>query len=135
VIGDAIARTVARAMTTDRTKELGRLGEELAAEHFSRLGYRVLARNHRTRFGELDLVAYDGEVLVFVEVKTRRSDSRDPWESLHDRKRSQVRRMAIAWLTEGNNRPYGAQLRFDGIAVLLDSSGALMRLDHLEAAF
>jgi hypothetical protein len=43
--------------------------------------------------------------------------------------------MAVAWLTEGNNRPYGAQLRFDGIAVLLDAGGALVRLDHLEAAF
>ena len=113
----------------------GQRGEDLAAEHLERLGFQILARNHRTRFGELDLVAYDGEVLVFVEVKTRRSDSRDPWENLHDRKRSQVRRMAIAWLTEGNNRPYGAQLRFDGIAVLLDASGALVRLDHLEAAF
>jgi putative endonuclease len=113
----------------------GQRGEDLAAEHLERLGFQILARNHRTRFGELDLVAYDGEVLVFVEVKTRRSDSRDPWENLHDRKRSQVRRMAIAWLTEGSNRPYGAQLRFDGIAVLLDSSGALVRLDHLEAAF
>jgi putative endonuclease len=113
----------------------GQRGEDLAAEHLERLGFQILARNHRTRYGELDLVAYNGEVLVFVEVKTRRSDSREPWESLHDRKRSQVRRMAIAWLTEGNNRPYGAQLRFDGIAVLLDSSGALVRLDHLEAAF
>ena len=113
----------------------GQRGEDLAAEHLERLGFQILARNHRTRYGELDLVAYDGEVLVFVEVKTRRSDSREPWESLHDRKRSQVRRMAVAWLTEGNNRPYGAQLRFDGIAVLLDSSGTLVRLDHLEAAF
>lgn len=113
----------------------GQRGEDLAAEHLERLGFQILARNHRTRFGELDLVAYDGEVLVFVEVKTRRSDAREPWENLHDRKRSQVRRMAIAWLIEGNNRPYGAQLRLDGIAVLLDSCGALVRLDHLEAAF
>ncbi len=43
--------------------------------------------------------------------------------------------MAIAWLTEGSDRPYGAQLRFDGIAVLIDANGELIRLDHLEAAF
>jgi putative endonuclease len=43
--------------------------------------------------------------------------------------------MAIAWLTEGTDRPYGAQLRFDGVAVLLDADGDLIRLDHLEAAF
>ena len=120
---------------TDLRQVAGQRGEDLAAQHLERLGFQILARNHRTRYGELDLVGYDGEVLVFVEVKTRRSDARDPWENLHERKRSQVRRIAMAWLTEGNHRPYGAQLRFDGIAVLLDSRGALVRLDHLEAAF
>jgi putative endonuclease len=113
----------------------GQQGEELAAQHFRRLGFEILARNHRTRFGELDLVVYDGETLVFAEVKTRRAGTREPWENLHERKRSQVRRMAIAWLTEGSDRPYGAQLRFDGIAVLIDANGELIRLDHLEAAF
>jgi putative endonuclease len=120
---------------TDVRQVAGQRGEDLAAEHFRRLGFDVLARNHRTRFGELDLVVFDGEVLVFVEVKTRRAGTREPWESLHDRKRSQVRRMAVAWLAEGKDRPYGADLRFDGIAILLDSFGELVRLDHLEAAF
>jgi putative endonuclease len=120
---------------TDVRHTAGQRGEELAAEHFRRLGFEVLARNHRTRFGELDLVACDGKTLVFVEVKTRRSGSREPWESLHDRKQSKVRRMAIAWLTESTDRPFGAELRFDGIAILLDDDGELVRLDHLEAAF
>jgi putative endonuclease len=120
---------------TDVRHTAGKRGEELAAEHFVRLGFEVLARNHRTRFGELDLVVYDGHTLVFAEVKTRRSGARDPWESLHDLKQSKVRRMAISWLTEGADRPYGANLRFDGIAVLLDAAGDLIRLDHLEAAF
>ncbi len=120
---------------TDVRHAAGQRGEDLAAEHLERLGFQILARNHRTRFGELDLVAYDGDVLVFAEVKTRRSGSREPWESLHDRKRSKVRRMALAWLTEGNDRPYGARLRFDGVAVLLDADGDLVRLDHLEGAF
>ena len=120
---------------TDVRHIAGQQGEEHAAQHFERLGFEVLGRNHRTRFGELDLVAYDGRTLVFAEVKTRRSGDREPWESLHGRKRSQVRRMAIAWLTEGSGRPYGAQLRVDGIAVLLDAHGELVRLDHLEAAF
>jgi putative endonuclease len=120
---------------TDVRHTAGKRGEDLAAEHLERLGFQVLARNHRTRFGELDLVAYDGETLVFAEVKTRRSGEREPWENLHPRKRTQVRRMAIAWLTDGQNRPYSAQLRFDGIAVLLDAKGDLVRLDHLEAAF
>jgi putative endonuclease len=113
----------------------GRRGEELAAAHLARLGWEVLARNHRTRWGELDLVAFDGERIVFVEVKTRCAGSRDPWESLHDAKRAQVRRMAAAWVTEVRERPFGAELRFDAIGVLLDRDGELVRLDHLEGAF
>lgn len=113
----------------------GRQGEELAARHFEALGFEVLARNHHTRYGELDLVAYDGETLVFAEVKTRLAGSGEPFDNLHERKRSQVRRIALAWLTETPERPFGARLRFDGVAVLLDRSGELVRLDHLEAAF
>jgi putative endonuclease len=120
---------------TDVRHIAGHQGEELAAQHFQRLGFEVLARNHRTRFGELDLVAYNGHTLVFAEVKTRRTDSREPWENLHWLKQSKVRRMAIAWLTESADRPFGAELRFDGVAVLVDNAGALVRLDHLEAAF
>ena len=120
---------------TDVRHTAGRQGEEYAAEHFQRLGFQVLARNHRTRYGELDLVVFDGKTLVFVEVKTRRSENRDPWESLHGVKQSKVRRMAVAWLGESSDRPFGAQLRFDGVAVLVDARGNLVRLDHLEAAF
>jgi putative endonuclease len=113
----------------------GRRGEELAASHFVRLGFEVLARNRRTRFGELDLVVFDGATIVFVEVKTRRVGTGDPWDNLHDLKRSQVRKMAAAWLAEVRDRPFGAELRFDAVGVLLDASGRLVRLDHLEAAF
>ena len=120
---------------TDVRHTAGQRGEDLAAEHFARLGFDVVARNHRTRFGELDLVVFDGETLVFVEVKTRRSGSREAWENLHDVKCSKVRRMAIAWLTESTERPFSAHLRFDGVAVLLDAAGDLVRLDHLEGAF
>jgi putative endonuclease len=120
---------------TDVRHLRGRQGEELAAEHFLRLGFDVLARNHRTRFGELDLVVFDGETLVFVEVKTRRTGGGAPWDSLHQLKRTQVRRMAIAWLVESTDRPFSARLRFDAVGVLVDGAGELVRLDHLEAAF
>jgi putative endonuclease len=113
----------------------GRLGEDLAAAHFERLGYDVLARNHRTRYGELDLVVCDGETLVFVEVKTRRDGTGNPWDNLHELKRSQVRRMAIAWLMESNDRPFAADIRFDAVGILVDAAGGLVRLEHLEAAF
>src|SRR3954447_6620070 len=121
---------------TDVRRTWGQLGEQYAAQHFERLGFEVVARNHRTRFGELDLVAFDGKTLVFVEVKTRRSEHRDAWENLHFVKQAKVRRMAVAWLRESpEHRPFSANLRFDGVAVLIDSRGNLVRLDHLEAAF
>src|SRR3954466_2116168 len=79
-------------MSTDLRHDLGRRGEALAAEHFKRLGYEVLARNHRTRFGELDLVLTDGDALVFCEVKTRRLGSGGPREALRRPQRPAGRR-------------------------------------------
>ena len=122
---------------TDVRQTAGRRGEDLAAEHLERLGFQVLARNHRTRFGELDLVVFDGTTLVFVEVKTRRASAsgRGPWEALHERKCRQVRRMAAAYLLEATDRPRSPDLRFDAIGVVIDAYGKPVRLDHLEAAF
>lgn len=124
-------------MTADPRQHLGRIGEDLALAHLERLGYELVVRNHRTRWGEIDLVVHDGTALVFVEVKTRRANGagRGPWEALHERKRTQVRRMAAAFLAEAQNRPRATDLRFDAIGVVIDPRGRLVRLDHLEAAF
>jgi putative endonuclease len=137
VIRSARGLTVARVIPTDRTKELGRRGEELAAEHYARLGYRVLDRNHRTRYGELDLVLADEDeaTIVFCEVKTRRLGSGDWRDNLHGAKRKQVRTMAAVWLAKVTDRPFGADLRFDAVGVTVDGRGELVRLDHLEEAF
>jgi putative endonuclease len=118
-------------------QHLGLLGEDLALAHLERLGFALVTRNHRTRFGEIDLIVYEGSTLVFVEVKTRRANSsgRGPWEALHERKRQQVRRMAAAYLLEVADRPHSADVRFDAVGVLIDGQGRLLRLDHLEAAF
>lgn len=121
-------------MTTDRRHLLGQSAEQLAVEHLERLGYTIVARNHRTRFGEIDAVALDHETLVFVEVKARRGAGR-PWDNLHARKRAQVRRMAAAFLAEVAERPRSKELRFDAIGVSVDAAGNLVSLDHLEAAF
>jgi putative endonuclease len=129
--------SVPQTLRDRRAKSSGRRGEDLAAAHFERLGYRVLARNHRTRWGELDLVLADdaNSVIVFAEVKTRRLGTGDPFDNLHSGKRSQVRTMAAAWLNEVRARPWAAELRFDAVGVTLDSRGELVRLDHLENAF
>jgi putative endonuclease len=116
---------------------LGRLGEDLALAHLQRLGYALVARNYRTRHGELDLIVCDRGTLVFVEVKTRRAASggRQPWESLHARKQERVRRMAAEYLATADDRPWSPELRFDAIGVVIDARGRLVRLDHLEDAF
>ena len=133
---DATLPSVA-GVPTDLRQHLGRIGEDLALAHLERLGYALVARNHRTRYGELDLVVFDGTTLVFVEVKTRRTSGtgRGPWEALHERKRRQVRGMAAAFLLEVTDRPHSPDLRFDAIGVVIDARGKLVRLDHLEAAF
>jgi putative endonuclease len=123
-------------MSNDPRHRLGRAGEDAAAAHLERLGLDVLARNHRTRFGELDVIAWDGETLVFCEVKTGRAGARtSPWDNLSPPKRDQVRRMAAAWLAETADRPRAAELRFDAIGVTFDARGRLVALDHLEGAF
>jgi putative endonuclease len=121
-------------MPADYRKSLGRLGEQLAAEHFERLGWEIVERNFQTRFGELDLVAVDGTTLVFAEVKTCRLGRGDPWRNLHERKQAQVRKMAGVWFNERRG-PFFERVRFDAIGVLVDANDALVRLDHLEDAF
>ena len=124
-------------MTGDARPELGRLGEQLAAEHLVRRGFHIVERNYRTRWGELDIVAFDGRTLAFCEVKTRRVNraGASPLEAVRSRKRSRVRRMAGRWLVERSERPYAENLRFDAIGVTLDRCGRLVALEHLEGAF
>lgn len=120
-------------MTSLTRQTLGALGEDAAVRHLERLGYRILERRHRTRFGELDVIAADENTIVFVEVKARRRG--DPWQSLHAAKRAQVRRMAAAWLASPAERPFAADLRFDAIGVTFAPDGTLQSLEHLEGAF
>ena len=122
-------------MSTGSGKPLGRLGEQLAAEHFERLGWRILDRNYQTRLGEIDIVAVDRSTLVFAEVKTCRLGRGSPWASLHRRKRAQVRKIAGLWFNGRGARPFFERIRFDAIGVVVDERDALVRLDHIEGAF
>ena len=126
---------------SDPRRALGSLGERLAAEHLERAGYRIVERNFRTRYGELDIVAAGGRCLVFCEVKTRvrgRGEGPAPFDSIGGVKRSRVRRMAAQWLAERRSAvdvPAHPDLRFDAIGVSMSPSGRLLALDHLEDAF
>lgn len=126
----------------DPRRALGLRGEQLACAHLERLGYAVLARNVRTRFGEIDVVACDAATLAFVEVKTRRVHGpgvrahEHPLAGLRGRQRARLRRLAAAWLAEGNGpRPPVRALRFDAIGVAVDAHDRLLRLDHVEGAW
>lgn len=123
-------------MSDDR-RRLGSRGEQLAAEHLVRCGFQILERNFRTRWGELDIVAGDADTLVFCEVKTRLAarSGRDPLESVHLRKRRQVRRIAAQWLSQRPAHPRARYLRFDAVGVTLAADGRLLALDHQEGAF
>jgi putative endonuclease len=112
-------------------------GETLACEHLERAGYRIVERNARTRFGEIDVIAHGHDAIVFVEVKTRRAggSAGEPLEAIDHRKVRQVRKLAASWLAEAPNRPSATDIRFDAIGVTIDRAGGLVALDHLEAAF
>jgi putative endonuclease len=121
----------------DPRRALGMGGEDLAATHLERLGYTLLDRNHRTRWGEIDIIAHAPGTLVFVEVKTRRASARagSPFDAVDRRKQVQVRRMAAAWLAEVDARPRAQDLRFDVIGVTVDGAGRLLELEHREGVF
>ena len=98
------------------------LGERLACRELQRRGYAILARGFRTRHGEIDIVARDGDVLVFVEVKTRASRRYGTaLEAVTARKQRRVAAMARCYLARAG---WGARpCRFDVVAVTARSSG------------
>jgi putative endonuclease len=131
---------------------LGRLGEQLTAEHLKRSGFSLVARNHRTRYGEIDLVAFDGTTLAFVEVKAHRATralaapARDQgpgaprkgspelgWPGVRQRRR--LRLLALDWLGDRARRPRAKAIRFDAVRVLVDGDDELVSLEHLAGAF
>jgi putative endonuclease len=131
------ARSVPR-VSDDPRQALGRLGEQLATEHLIRRGFRILERNYRTRWGELDIVAFNGRTLTFCEVKTRRLGSESvlgPFDAIGPRKRSRVRRMAATWMSDHGDRAFAPVIRCDAIGVTFDRAGRLVGIEHLEGAF
>lgn len=112
---------------------LGARGEAVAAEFLATRGYRVVSRNFRCPQGEIDIVAVDDDTVVFVEVKSRRSDdAADPEINVHQRKRRRLVRAARAYV--GRKGLEECPCRFDVIAVVLPEAGP-PRIEHFEDAF
>jgi putative endonuclease len=122
-------------MDESRTAALGRYGEQVAADHLTAAGMRVLARNWRCPEGELDLVLRDVDgTVVFCEVKTRSGTAFGaPSEAVGWRKARKVRALACLWLAE--HRPADARdLRFDVVSVVRTRGHAPV-VEHLQGAF
>jgi len=102
--------------------DLGRLGEEAAIGHLKRSGYRIIARNVRNSYGELDAVAVEGGEIAFVEIRTRTDENLgSPEESMTPSKRAHIIRAALAWLQskDWEDQP----MRFDFVGVQFGADG------------
>ncbi len=116
------------------TRWLGNAGERLAARHLRRLGMRILHRQYRTPMGEIDLIAQDGQTLVFVEVKTRRGISAGlPAEAVDRRKQAQLTRLALVFLKK--HRLLDRPARFDVVAIVWPEAGGRPQVTHYPNAF
>src|SRR5690606_20478756 len=117
----------------DGRRSLGAWGEEAAARFLERRGWAILDRGFRADRKEIDLVARRGEVVAFVEVKTRSSSHfAAPQEAVGARKRAGITGAAAAWAAEHGepNMVY----RFDAIAVTRSATGS-PRIEHIEDAW
>jgi len=130
--GDLVARALAWIAELRSPLPLGRRGERAAEKYLRRNGYRIVARNFRAAGAEIDLVAMDGETLVFVEVKTRRSRiAGAPEEAVDERKQTRMRRAAEVFARR--YRENEIEMRFDIAAV--DASGKRLEIELLRNAF
>ena len=117
---------------SDERKSLGRAGEDLAERYLKRQGYAVVERNYRCPLGEIDLIALDNRVVVFVEVKTRRVDtSGAPLESVNAVKQRRLKRAALHYLNR--YRLHDRDVRFDVVGISLGSNPSSVR--HVRHAF
>jgi putative endonuclease len=125
-------------MTDTRRAVLGGRGEDAAAAWYRDASYVVLDRNWRCAEGELDVVAQsaDGTVIVFCEVKTRRSERfGSPFEAVGPAKQRRVRKLATLWLRSSRRgASYHDHIRFDVAAVTSGAGGAL-EVEVLQDAF
>lgn len=120
------------SMVNNRQR-LGTKGEDIAVLHLESKGYRVVGRNFRCRLGEIDIIARDGQFLVFIEVKTRRSLAfGDPTEAVTLKKQQQISRVAMYYI--GQLRSPAGAVRFDVVSVIVPGNGN-PKVDIIENAF
>lgn len=110
-------------MSYARNQAVGEFGERLAADHLRAAGMAVLARNWTCRYGEIDIIARDGQTLVVCEVKTRTNDDfGSPLEAVGPTKAARLRRLAAHWLQVHGLEP--PAVRIDVVSVLVPPRGS-----------
>ena len=116
----------------NRQQKFGLASESLAVDVLKESGYRILARNYRTKMGEIDIIARDGDTIVFVEVKSGQRQSRGaPEARIGRRKQRQLYRIANGYIQ--SHPGWRGDYRFD--AVIIDGRGGGRRIRHYENAF
>ena len=116
-----------------KRKDVGAIGEKLAADLLKKRGYKIIQRNFRCREGEIDIIAQKGECLVFVEVRTKKNTAfGTPEESVTLSKREKLIALANTYLQACDNPP--SSWRIDVVAVELGPNNRVSRLNHIENA-
>ena len=111
-------------------KKLGNRGEKIAANFLRKQGYRIIEKNYHSRLGEIDIVAKEGEFIVFTEVKTRRStDFGLPEEALSYDKRRRLSKLALGYLA--HRRIKDTNCRFDVVSILMDNK-KVSKVKHIK---
>lgn len=114
----------------------GKAGEDYAARALSGPGREILARNYRSPYGEIDIIASDGESICFIEVKTRRRGSMvGAAQSVTPQKQKRIIMTAAVYLQENGSRFASLQPRFDVFCVETGADGGITGHDYLEGAF
>ena len=114
-------------------KNLGKKGEDLACSFIKEKGYTLVTRNFRKKCGEIDIIAYEDDVLVFIEVKTRSNESKgSPLEAVNRQKQQQIIKTATYYLAE--NDSFDVSCRFDVLGItLMDNRAPIFEL--IQGAF
>ena len=110
---------------------LGKKGEDIAVEYFRKSGYGIIEKNYRTVFGEIDIIAKDKDIIVFIEVKTRADKTFGyPFEAVTKRKREKIRKVALSFMKKHKKE---LPARFDVLSIFTENGKE--QIEHIKDAF
>ncbi len=117
-------------MNNGQKLNTGKLGEDIAENYLKKKGYKIIARNYRNKYGEIDLVVQDKSSLVFVEVRTRRNERfGSPEESINSKKKRKMFKNTKAYIAFHN---FKEKYRMDVICVVLSRDRKIKRINHYQ---